>query len=162
MANSKINIRGFENIVDFSYRYKMAPVNTVSQKGKLVITNIKDISHDLTTQHTVSNAFDVAQQDKCKMLIEFLKKRFSTPIKCDKLLTKVELKGVSQDEIQNAVYEFIEYFIICPSCKNPETALSKEKTYIYMSCHACSHHAKINSNNKMISKLWDSYLKILS
>ena len=154
---ASINVRGLNEVVDPSYRYKMEPINAVQQKGKLVITNIKEIGRNLTVQ----NYSDTSKEDKSQMLIEFFKKKFSTPIKCDKELSKIELKGVSADELQNAIYEFIEYFVICPTCGNPETILSKEKSNIFITCQACSHHDKIKNSNKMVSKLWDNFLKIL-
>lgn len=150
-----INIRGLEEIIDHSYRYKMEPITVVQQKVKSVITNINEISRNLTTNKN-------SKEDKGKMLIEFFKKKFSIPIKCNKDLTKVELKGVTQGELQNAIYEFIEYFVTCPTCRNPETTLSKDKGNIYIMCQACSHYDKLNNTNKTVQKLMDSYLKILS
>lgn len=158
-----INIRGIENLVDQSYRYKMEPINIVQQKGKTVITNLREIGKSLTVQslscnHKGNNAIE----DKTKMLIEFFKKKFSTPIKSDNELTKIELKGVTRDELQCAIYEFIEYFVICPTCKNPETVLSLDRSNIFITCQACSHHDKIINTNKIVSKVWDNYLKMLS
>lgn len=157
MSKSKmlINIRGLEDIIDPSYRYKMEHINTTQQKGKIIITNINDIAKNLTVQNVKEH------NDKSKMIIEFLKKKFSVAIKCDKELTKVELKGVTEEELQIAIYEFIEYFVICPICRNPETILSKKNSNLYITCQACSYHDKIKDNNKIITRVWDSFLKIL-
>lgn len=156
-----INIRGLEDNIDPSYRYKMEAINIVQQRGKSVITNINEIGMNLTTEPKIKDNTKYKPENKAKMLIEFFKKKFSIPIKCDKNLTKVELKGVTREELQNAIYEFIEYFVICPTCQNPETILSKDKNNIYITCQACSHHDKIKNNNKMVSKLLENYLKIL-
>ena len=106
----KINIRGLAENTDPLYRYTMEPIDIVNQRGKLVITNIRNIAQDLTAQNTISS--DV----KARMLVDFFKKRLSTSIKCNSDMTQVELKGTTQVELQEFVFEFIEYFVLCPTC----------------------------------------------
>jgi translation initiation factor 5 len=154
-----IPVRGLKEIIDPSYRYKMEAINTTQQSGKLVITNLNEVGKSITFNNL--DGKNQGKENKPKMIVEYLKKRFGIAIKCDKELTKVFIKGVTQGELQNAVYEFIEYFVICPTCKNPETILSKKKYSVYIKCQACSHHDKVQSPNKIVDKLLDSYLKML-
>ena len=153
MQKNLITVRGLTEIIDPYYRYKMEPVNVIQQKGKLLVTNITDIAKNLSTDKNSANV-------KTKMIIEFFKTKFSTSITY-KDINKLEIKGVTRDDLQNAVYEFIEYFVLCPSCQNPETLLFKENSNIYMKCQACSHNDKLKSN-KMVMKLWDCYAKLLN
>lgn len=160
MSKLFISIRGINDIIDPSYRYKMEALNILQNKGKFVITNINEIGLNLSSSYHKNKSHN---NDNCysKMLIEFFKKKFGIAIKCNKDLTKVELKGISHAELQNAVYEFIEYFVICPTCNNPETNLYKHKSDIYITCNACSYNNKLDNKNKIFDKLKDNYLKII-
>lgn len=151
---SKIIVRGLTEIIDPFYRYKMEPLNVVQQgRDIIVITNINEVCRDISSdQNDASN--------KTKMLIELIKKKFSIPIKCNKNFDRLELKGVTANDLQNTVFEFIEYFVLCPTCRNPETTLSKKSNEIYIKCRACSHYDKIKITNKLIAKIYDGYLKI--
>ena len=62
------------------------------------------------------------------MLIDFLKKKFSTAINYTD--NKAELKSVTVDEVQNAIYEFIEHFVQ-HSDSNYEWCLDVMARYIH-------------------------------
>lgn len=142
-----INVRGLKENNDPSYRYKMPSLCINTQKTKMIITNIKEIADSLDRDPVI--------------IVDFLKKKFSTAIKYDPNENKVEFKSIEPAQIHEAIYEFIEYFVLCPTCKNPETVISNGKKNLYMQCKACSHYDKVPINNKLIEKVYDTYIKII-
>lgn len=144
-----INVRGLDgkNDIDPTFRYKMQPIILVKQKTKEVITNINEIGASLD-RHP-------------KMIVEFLKKRFSKQMIYSEELNKIEVKSMAQDDLQKAIYEFIEYFVLCPTCRNPETALKKKKDNLFIKCKACSHNDQVKINNKVVSKTVDGVTKLI-
>ncbi len=142
-----INVRGLSEINDISYRYRMPSISVINQKNKTVINNINEIASALETNP--------------EFIIDFFRKKFSISIKYDNKSNYVELKSILQIDLQNALFEFIEYFIICPLCKNPETELYIKKESLYIKCKACSNNSKVNMVNKLTEKVTESIKKIL-
>lgn len=124
--SKKINIRGLtDNSNDSFYRYKMEKIICIEQKGKSVVQNIDSISKALDRD--------------CKYIINYFKKSLGTSIiyKDNKLIIS---KLVSVNDLEQILFEFIEYYVICHSCKNPETELTfDKKNNPILSCKACSH-----------------------
>jgi translation initiation factor 5 len=145
--SKSINVRGLTENTDPSYRYRMPQIQIIKQKTKSVITNIREVSKALDREPII--------------LIDYFKKKFSTPMNVNLDENRVELKSVEQNELQNAIYEFIEYFILCPTCKNPETELSNKKTTLYIKCKACSHYGSLQMHNKLVSKVSEYIVKTL-
>jgi len=146
MSKKKINLRGLKDTNDPFYRYKMVPISVVKQKTKSVITNIAEVSKDISRDP--------------QMMIEYFKKKFGMNIVYDKKTDKAEVKNISQDELQNAIFEFIDYFVLCPTCTNPETVLSIDNGSIHIKCKACTHYDKINVTGKVALKTLDSIMKL--
>jgi translation initiation factor 5 len=142
-----INVRGLKENLDPSYRYKMPSVSINKQKTKMVMINLKEISASLS-RHPI-------------FILDFLKKKFSTGMKYDEKENRVEFKSLDIEQIQNAIFEFIEYFVLCPTCGNPETILSQKKNVIYIQCRACPHYDKVNISNKIVEKVCDTLAKYI-
>ena len=120
----KINIRGNKVIViDDFYRYKMEEVQLISQKQKTVFENINNICKDLGR--------DIAH------LLKYLKNYFGIAIEY-KNDTALTTKNLAKDDVQNAIYKYIDEFVLCRKCFNPETILTDKKKKIIMTCNACS------------------------
>jgi len=130
--SKQINVKGLTENDDPCYRYKMPQLVTTQQKTKTVIMNLKDISKSLDRDPI--------------LIINFFKNKFSIPInhKDD----KAELKGISQEQLQEGIFEFIECLVLCSTCKNPETIMDKG----YLDCKACGKRNKIIVN-KLTNKL---------
>lgn len=146
---AKINLRGLNSEIDNdpTYRYKMHPVNVVHQKTKSVIKNIKVIAVDLSRDP--------------KFILEFLKKKFSIPITYAPDNESIEIKKFSKEQIQAAIYEFIEEFVLCSKCKNPETIIVTRASQLYLVCNACSYNGLIRKNNKVIEKTCVGIVKMI-
>ena len=145
--SKKINVRGLEEVDDPSYRYRMTPIQVTVQKTKSVLTNLKEVAKDL-------------ERDP-RMLIEYFKKRFGISLKYEESKDRAEVKGVDQDQFQTAVYEFIQFFVLCPTCRNPETVLSKRGEVLSIACKACSHSDVVDVSNRAVSKAVDGILRVL-
>ncbi|CAH2355142.1 eukaryotic translation initiation factor 5 [[Candida] railenensis] len=55
-------------------------------------------------------------------------------------------------ELQDCLDGFISKFVLCPSCKNPETEIQiKEKGVLQRDCKACGHISYLDPRHKLIS-----------
>lgn len=140
-----INVRGLKENNDPSYRYRMPSVSINKQKTKMVIINLKEIGASLDRDP--------------HFIVYFLKNKFGTQMKYNSEENRVEFKGLEPEQIQDAIFEFIEYFVLCPTCNNPETTLSNKKNNMYIACKACSHNDKVSLTNKIVEKVCDTLVK---
>src|SRR5437667_12510385 len=106
---SKINIAGHNDILDVHYRYKMSRLDVTLEKNKTVIQNLGKVASDIGRDES--------------MIIQFFKKQFGTSFgaKDGKHIVAKKLTG---KELQDALRDFIEYGVLCPKCRLPETHLS--------------------------------------
>lgn len=125
----KINIRGLKTVIDDEfYRYKMEEVNVIQQKQKTAIDNIEIICKEL-------------ERDLVHML-KYLKTYFGISIEY-KNNVALTSKILDKTDLQNAIYKYIDDFVLCRKCCNPETTLEFKKKSTIMTCKACSFSAVI-------------------
>ena len=72
------------------------------------------------------------------------------------LQTQINLKDISingvyeQTKLQTIIYNFINCYVLCPVCKNPETSLNKfepnkfESNKFQLQCNACGKKTQSN------------------
>ena len=139
---SKINVSGLVENTDINYRYRMNKFDVAFEKNKTVIKNLDKISNDIGREQG--------------MIIYFFKRYFGTNfiLKDGKYSTS---KKLSATELQNALKEFIEYSVLCPTCRLPETHLSPSKTGITITCDCCGHNDKVNTNTITSKPMKDLY-----
>lgn len=116
------------------YRYQMPKVS-IKHEGKkfTIINNLDDISKSLNTQ--------------CDFLVKYLTTSLGSQMKKNKLNGQF-----TEERIQKQIFNFIEEFILCKSCRNPETNLScQSKKILQSSCTACGKTNIISSKNKTIN-----------
>jgi translation initiation factor 5 len=125
-------IRGKQEIKDPSYRYKMHKIIFQKERTKTCITNLDKITDDIK----------IPDQD---LLISFFKKRLSIAItgKKDRVIIT---NDVSTASIQSALYEFIDYFVLCKGCKLPELEYSLERDKLSVYCKSCGKVDTIECN----------------
>ena len=135
-----INIR--RDVDDVFYRYKMHPIQSkIEGKGngiKTVIPNIMDVSHDLARPPT------------------YLTKFFGFELGAQ---SKVVGEGATQRHIVNGAHDkeklqdlldvFINKFVLCGECKNPETELVIVKGHVLRECKACGKRTEIDKGHKL-------------
>ena len=131
---AKINIEGFEELMDNNHRYQMNKIEITNEKHMTILQNLDKVSIDLGREE--------------KMIIYFFKKYFGTNfVKTKKSLKYATKKKLSAKELQDALKEFIEYCVLCPTCRLPETNLKVSGDKVLVNCICCGHTDKINMNN---------------
>lgn len=119
---------------DQYYRYKMPSILIKKEGNKTILINLLEIINSLKT--------------KKEYLIKFLSEDLGTNI-CEKNKC-ITLNGLFEKTIiQESIYNFIENFIICKSCSNPETELYVKNTILKCRCRACGKKFEIQNNYKV-------------
>ena len=133
---SKINIIGLTKIDDPFYRYQMVQPKYENSN----LTNLLDIAKDLDRSPD--------------MIIKFLKYKFNSSCTFKNNILTLP-KNTSPTDFENALFEFIEYVVLCPLCRLPETTIDK-KTNI--SCKCCSYNKPVDKQkiSKTANKFYDA------
>lgn len=136
---SLIPIIGTKTTNDSFYRYKMNCPIVIKSKTFYIFTNIHLIATEISR--------DV------KILANFLQNRLtcSCSLKDDGFYTKAE---ITNKQILDEINLFIDNFILCQKCENPETVLNNSS----YKCNACGHITNIHSS-KITSKTLDFITK---
>jgi translation initiation factor 5 len=125
-------------------RYQMPPVKVRSQRNnKTYFTNMQEVATDLNR----------TSEELLKYLGFYLNTQTNTSQLC--------FNGVySTEKMQEAVYDYILAYVLCPVCKNPETtiALSKSKK-LKIKCAACGCSQEIGTSNSKFDKWLLSNIK---
>merc|ERR1712032_1759016 len=135
-----INIGG--GSADSSYRYKMPRiVGKIEGRGngiKTVIANCVEVCESLNRSATYLTKFlgiELAAQSRWR---------------------EAELRSIvngshSDADLQNLVHKFVDIFVLCPTCKYPETKLkisTKNKTITHV-CKACGSKNMVDVTHKL-------------
>ncbi|KAF9178936.1 hypothetical protein BGZ51_007353 [Haplosporangium sp. Z 767] len=137
MAN--LNIGGQSD--DAFYRYKMPRlVSKIEGKGngiKTVIPNMSDIARALSRPSTYPTKYF-----GCEL---------GAQVKCDEKTDRYIVNGAHDAaKLQQLLNGFIQKFVLCPSCGNPETDIIVDKTNtIQMYCNACGRRNKGENIHKL-------------
>jgi len=131
---------------DPHYRYKM-PKLTAKIEGsgngiKTVITNISSVSRSIGRPPSYP--------------LKYFGTELGANVKMDPQADLYVINGAHDPEkLLELLYKFIEKFVLCNKCKNPETRISVERKEIYQRCIACGHEStipKVHNLTKFILK----------
>jgi len=133
-----INIR--RDVKDSFYRYKMPKiVAKIEGKGngiKTVIPNMSDIAKALSrppTYPTKYFGFELGAQ-----------------VKCEDKNDRYIINGQHESKkLQDLLDGFIDKFVLCAHCKNPETDLIINKNGIIRDCKACGKRSEVDHKHKL-------------
>eukprot|EP00924_Labyrinthula_sp_SR-Ha-C_P009981 snap_masked-scaffold_21-processed-gene-5.60-mRNA-1 protein AED:0.14 eAED:0.42 QI:0/-1/0/1/-1/1/1/0/393 len=140
---SLINVNGSD---DPSYRYKMPRlISKVEGRGngvKTVIVNASDIANALKRS--------TAQVTK------FFGCELGAMSKYTESEDKALVNGSFDTKVlQESLTIYIEKFVLCPSCNNPETVQEikgkKKSAVLYLDCKACGAHEEADNSHKLMS-----------
>jgi len=140
-------IRGIKEIIDSSYRYKMEKLNFDRRRNLTFITNFNSIATSLKIP-------------SADLIIAFIRKKLSIQI-----IEKDGVHTISKDIVTqlvvNALYEFIEYFVLCKKCRLPELDYLLDKNRLETSCRSCGLLSNVdnNSHTDKIIKQFETLLK---
>ena len=126
---------------DAYYRYQMPPVQIKIEGGgngiKTVVPNIHDIC-------------DVIKRPE-EVLLKFLGVSLGTISTYAKADDKFYVMGEqTQERMQQLLYRFIIQYVLCRSCRNPETVITPHKKKIQLVCKACSGKTDLDATDKIV------------
>lgn len=146
-------IRGMFPIDDPSYRYQM-PILTIKHEGRIGGTKTR-----------LTNLTEIA--DSICRPEEYIMKYITNKLSCASYIKESSyiLQGTfTLDQIRDTLYLYIHEYVLCPTCKLPETVLSYSKSKCILShkCAACGTKNEIKSNSYVewiIGKVSDNFHK---
>lgn len=118
------------DITDPFYRYKMPALSTKILGRETVVTNLEQVAKALDRSPDV------------------IMKYFSVMSGCGMNGNKL-MGGYEAGYLQQILQHFIERYVICESCNNPETYLSARSDNIRKVCKACGSHKPVRSDLTM-------------
>eukprot|EP01061_Rhynchopus_euleeides_P040521 TRINITY_DN697_c0_g2_i6.p2 TRINITY_DN697_c0_g2~~TRINITY_DN697_c0_g2_i6.p2 ORF type:complete len:166 (+),score=83.87 TRINITY_DN697_c0_g2_i6:95-592(+) len=126
---------------DRYYRYKMPPL-TIKVEGsgngiKTVLTNIVDISQRINRD------------------VDYPMKYFGNDIGANTKLEDAKwimMGKHDRDRLQKSLFDYITRFVLCKSCRNPETiTLVDEKKNAWLRCGACGKENMVDPKEKLLN-----------
>jgi translation initiation factor 5 len=134
------------NTDDF-YRYKMPVIKTkIEGKGNGIRTVIVNMGK-------VMKALDRPLEYGTK----FIGFELGTQTKIDNAQDNCVVSGKHEAEaLSQCLDKFIDTYILCTNCKNPETVLEIKKGIIVAKCKACGKYYKIDMDHKLSNHILKS------
>jgi translation initiation factor 2 beta subunit (eIF-2beta)/eIF-5 len=120
MTQPREKIRGKHPITDPHYRYEMEQLLIQPQKGRVALPNLSIVAKHLHRPQS------------------HILKWMGHTLSCG-IIQPEELQGVhSPVAVQDALYTYIQEFVLCPKCHLPETHLAVGPTgALCHKCHSC-------------------------
>jgi translation initiation factor 2 subunit 2 len=115
---------------DIFYRYKMPKISFKIEKTKIAITNLHEIADAIGTPLDI--------------LVNFIKSKIGTSLK-EREKDFIVTDTINLIDIENSIKIYIDYFVICYTCKTPEVWIIRKK--FRMKCKACGAKNNITVNN---------------
>lgn len=126
------------NIKDDFYRYKM-PALQIKKEGKsqkTVLVNLTEIAKDLKRNPSV--------------ILKYLSIELGAQTKSEKNGYKIN-GNFSADDLQTLIFDFIDKYVLCLQCNNPETFFIEDKNgNLLRECYACGYKSKTDNKLKNI------------
>lgn len=137
---ASLNIR--RDVTDPFYRYKMEPlVSKIEGKGngiKSVIVNLSNVAQQLGRSP--------------QYLVKFFGFELGAQVKANPTDDRWIINGAHEaSKLQDYLDTFINKFVLCKECKNPETVLkiTKDKQSILRDCKACGQRTPIDPRSRL-------------
>ncbi len=137
-SNANVNIPRSNK--DNHYRYKMPVIQTkIEGKGNGIRTVVPNFGK-------VMSALDRPMEYGAK----FIGSELGTKTKCDSKQNSCVFAGKHTGEaLSLCLDKFIDMFVLCTRCKNPETFFEIKKDNIVSKCKACGKAFKIDPTHKL-------------
>jgi len=141
MASKTKNIGGTEK--DAFYRYKRPELKTKVEKPGT--NGVKTVIENMSA---IAKALKVPPEYPTRFLGYELCTQATYEDSTDRTCTIVKGKH-SVAELDRALDEFIKKFILCPTCKLPETRISVKKAQVRIKCASCGHAGPLASSHRL-------------
>lgn len=128
--------------IDPFYRYKRPIFKLIldEKHSKTIIQNISEISKSINRNP--------------KMLEKYFSSKLSVATKLNK--NTLEIKKILQLEIlDNYFQQFIDKYVLCSVCNNPETDMTKSDNIILL-CNACGNKTIIQILSKIDKNIFNT------
>lgn len=128
------------SVTDIYYRYKMPVIQTkIEGKGngiRTIITNMEKIMKSL------DRSLDYGTK--------FIGFELGTKTKADLANHNCVIAGKHDEkQLSLCLDKFIDMYVLCTKCRNPETVFTIKKNLIMSNCKACGASFKINESHKL-------------
>jgi translation initiation factor 5 len=135
-----INIAGTTPVEDPEYRYRMPAVyGKIEGSGngiKTAIPNISDVGLSLHREPGEVNKFF-----GCEL---------GAQTTYNEDTDRAIVNGAHTDDtLQNLIHRYVELFVLCPSCRLPETNYKIKSDTIFHRCMACGAKEMVDMNHKL-------------
>ncbi|KAI3642691.1 hypothetical protein MP228_012246 [Amoeboaphelidium protococcarum] len=135
-----VNIR--RDVKDSFYRYKMPRIQSkIEGKGngiKTAIPNMSEVAKALARPPTYTTKYF-----GCEL---------GAQVKCNEAADRYIVNGAHDAEkLQVALDGFIQRFVLCGECLNPETVLLVGKDEILRDCKACGKRTRVDMRHKLVT-----------
>ncbi|MFW6025181.1 MAG: translation initiation factor IF-2 subunit beta [Candidatus Woesearchaeota archaeon] len=119
------------DIEDMQSRFEIPKVRGHVEGNKTIISNYHQIAKKLSRDP--------------KHLLKYLQKNLATP---GELYDKGVIFGskISSSEINKAIANYTNEFVICSECKKPDTKIKKESGIHFIKCMVCGNKKPIKYN----------------
>jgi translation initiation factor 5 len=145
MATQMLPVKAGEDVR--TYRYLMPKLLLRSSARSTEVLNAAAVCHDLLrTPFCLRQWFALC---------------LSTTATLDESASEIQIRGGHDaQKMQAAVYEFIDVFVLCPSCANPETLMRAKGSVLELQCRACGAASRVQpGKNKAAQKMVPWILK---
>lgn len=141
MATVNIN----RSVTDMFYRYKMPKIIVkVEGKGNGIKTRIVNMSE-------IAKALDRPPSYPTKYFGCELGAQTTIDHKTDKYIVN---GSHTSDKMQDMLDGFIQKFVLCPKCENPETTLTVHKQSISQRCMACGERGQLKVVHRLTQYIY--------
>ncbi len=122
------------NSNDPFYRYKMPKLIIKYEGDKTSLINIKEVAHSLKRNHiTILSYFGHILGTQCSDKKE-----------------KYIINGIFLPDVVNEhLFHYINEYVLCTKCSNPETIFKKNKDNLVSVCSSCGHK-RLYEDNKIV------------
>jgi translation initiation factor 5 len=131
-----ININS--DIQDEYFRYKMPEISIKFERNKTILINIEEISKSL--------------KRPAIYILKYFGYELCTQVTCDIKSKKYYIKGYHEsNKLKCLIDKFINIYLICINCRNPETLLCiyPKLAKIEKKCCACGEVKQIRQKEKL-------------
>lgn len=116
------------------YRYKMPKLIIKYEGDKTILINIKEVACSLKRNHTT--------------ILSYFGHNLGT--QCSDKKEKYVIKGIfSPIVIIEHLFNYINEYVLCNKCSNPETIFKKHKDDLISVCSSCGHK-RLYEDNKIV------------
>jgi len=143
------------SVEDPFYRYKIPKLIIKIEGSRTQILNLPEISKSLNRDPIRKLNYSMVIIDwRLNFLVisKYFSYKLCTQVRFDSKKNCYTINGNSNSSanLEELLAKFINTFVVCSECNNPETLLSsKKKAFIEMICNACGRRSLIDPKEKL-------------